>query len=139
MKTFHFTTPRKHPKEERYPRDISRDLTKKRWQLQPKKSTRDTSTISTTQRHTSIGSQISRQQLEATKPYQASTKRSLSRCTDPYPRKVSSLTRWPRPQRSRKVFYRRYTIKDWQLGEADTDPEFNNTSGLQVESTHSSH
>ena len=103
----------------RFPSDTSRDLQRKRWKLQSRKSTRATSTMLMIQKHTNTGSRTSKQQQEGTKPFQASTRRSSSRCTVHFQKKGSSSTKLRRQRKSRNASCKKVYDKGlaaWRTG-----------------------
>ena len=73
--------PKKTPGGKTIPKRYLKGSPRKRWKLQSRKSTRATNTTLMIQKPTNTGSQTSKQQQEGTKPFQASTRRSSSRCT----------------------------------------------------------
>ena len=97
----------------RFPSDTSRDLQRKRWKLQSRKSTRATSTMLMIQKHTNtgVGHQSNSRRY---KTVQASTRRSSSRCTVHF-RKGSSST-IAKQRKSRNASCRKSTTRDSQHG-----------------------
>ena len=105
------SNPSKTPAEERFQRSTLKGLNKEEMAIAAKEIDKGYKYDINDPKAYEYWKSISRQQLEGTKPCQASTKRSLSRCTDHYPRRASSSTKLLRPRRSKSQSYRRSTTR----------------------------